>query len=64
MYTFLARKYLRFLLLYCKLCYIKKLSNVVNSMYNDHILYLGNGWWDVCKHNVIFKGLSMENNPP
>jgi hypothetical protein len=31
-------------------------------MYNDHILYLVNGWWDFC--DIILKGLLNKNNPP
>jgi hypothetical protein len=34
------------------------------SMYNNHISYLVNGWWDFHKHGIILKGLSDKNNPP
>jgi hypothetical protein len=34
------------------------------SMYNDHISYLVNGWWDFYKHDIILKGLSNKNIPP
>jgi hypothetical protein len=33
-------------------------------MYNDHNLYLVNGWSDFCEPNIILKGVSNENNPP
>jgi hypothetical protein len=34
------------------------------SMYNDHISYLVNGWWDFYKHGIILKDISNKNNPP
>jgi hypothetical protein len=33
-------------------------------MYNDHIVYLVNGWWDFGKPDIILKVLSNENSSP
>jgi hypothetical protein len=33
-------------------------------MYNDHIFYLVNGWWNFCELDIILKGLSNKNSPP
>jgi hypothetical protein len=34
------------------------------QMYNDHILYLVNGWWNFSEPDIILKCLSNKNNPP
>jgi hypothetical protein len=33
-------------------------------MYNDHISYLVNGWWDFYKHGITLKSLSNKDNTP